>query len=111
MVHMLRVHPSHLLNFEVLHCNFPVHSVGRIVHDADVLKSTTIAISSVFAVIFWVVVRICIVSMAVRPTRWSCCILFYEPAPGSSSLAFYLFRVFHSTRSTLSDMDWTLFFV
>ena len=59
-------------------------------HDAVVLESTTILISSVFATIFWVDLRIGLVLMTVRLTRWSCCILFYEPAPGS--LAFYLTR-------------------
>ena len=52
------------------------------------LESTTILICSVFAVIFWVSSGIGIVFKTVCPTRWSCCMIFYRPAPGSSAFLF-----------------------
>ena len=88
MVRMLRIHPFHLLSFQILHCNFPVHPIGRTIHDTVIRESTTILICSVFAVIFWVSSGIGIVFKTVCPTRWSCCMIFYRPAPGSSAFLF-----------------------
>jgi hypothetical protein len=60
MVHMLHIHLYYLLNFQATSKSY--------IHGTVVLESTAIVISSVFAVIFWVVVRIGVIFRQRR--RW-----------------------------------------